>query len=187
MSDLAIIPIAAVSDRRLTGADIRTLCALGSHTDKQGRGAWASARKLAQEAGTTRATFFESVRRLIECGYVRRTSRAGRTSVYDISLPARDGTRTRPAAQDTPCLAAQDTTRPAAQDTNVVRNVERNVLHGAAHPQRTANRARQENYSPMGEEPAAHELASAEVAVAAIARVRAALGPRAAPDVAVLL
>jgi helix-turn-helix protein len=178
MSDLAIIPIAAVSDRRLTGADIRTLCALGSHTDKQGRGAWASARKLAQEAGTTRATFFESVRRLIECGYVRRTSRAGRTSVYDISLPARDGTRTRPAAQDTPCLAAQDTTRPAAQDTNVVRNVERNVLHGAA---------RQENYSPMGEEPAAHELASAEVAVAAIARVRAALGPRAAPDVAVLL
>jgi len=86
VSDLSIIPKKAVADDRLTGTDVRVLCAIGIHTDSGGEGAWANARTLAAESTISRSQFFLSTKKLLELGYIRRSSRHGRSSIYAIVL-----------------------------------------------------------------------------------------------------
>jgi hypothetical protein len=112
-----IVPAEAVADTRLTGADVRALCAIGRYTNARGEGAFASAVRLAKCAGITRSTFFEAVDRLIGYGYVRRRSRKGRSSVYDILFKD-------VSAMDQLALGLEDQqasrkqTRPANPDAN---------------------------------------------------------------------
>jgi hypothetical protein len=89
MSELSIVPARAVGDRRLTHADFRVLSAIGTHTGRNGEGAWASGKTTAAEATVTRSQFFVSAKKLLELGYVHRKSRHGRTSMYAIELDPR--------------------------------------------------------------------------------------------------
>jgi hypothetical protein len=64
-----------VRDPNLTGCDIRVLCAVGIHTDgRTGKGCFARAATLADEAGVSKNQFFTSAKKLIEGGYLRRES-----------------------------------------------------------------------------------------------------------------
>lgn len=90
MPDLCIIPAAALLDESLTGTDIRVLCAIGKHTDRNGVGCWAKAATLAEEARVSRNQFFISTRRLLASGYIERDSgkEEGAPSNYAIVFPS---------------------------------------------------------------------------------------------------
>lgn len=75
MPNLCIIPFRALQDERLSPADLRVLCAIGAHTDRDGAGVWASAKTLASEGLVSRSQFFASIKTLEWCGYIRRTAR----------------------------------------------------------------------------------------------------------------
>jgi hypothetical protein len=90
MPDLCIIPAAALEDEELTGTDIRILCAIGKHTDRNGVGCFAKAETLADEARVSRNQFFISTRKLLERGWIERDSgqEEGRPSKYAIVFPS---------------------------------------------------------------------------------------------------
>jgi len=86
MPYLSIIPAAAVADGRLSDTHIRVLCAIGTHTNKLGGNVWASVGTLAKESNLSERTVQRSVLALVECGYITRTERVGRTNLYEVSL-----------------------------------------------------------------------------------------------------
>lgn len=86
MPSLSIIPAAAVSDKRLTDATVRVLCAIGTFTNRRGGNVWASVGKLASTSGLTPRSVQRALSALVECGYLRRIDRIGRTSLHEIVL-----------------------------------------------------------------------------------------------------
>jgi hypothetical protein len=75
MPNLCIIPFRSLQDTDLSHADLRILCAIGSHTDRDGAGVWASAKTLSDEAVASRSQFFASCAKLEARGYITRTAR----------------------------------------------------------------------------------------------------------------
>jgi hypothetical protein len=71
----ARVPPRALQDPTLTGTDIRVLCAIGLHVDKNGEGCWASSKTLALEAGVSRNKFFSAAKKLMAAGIITRESR----------------------------------------------------------------------------------------------------------------
>lgn len=70
----AIVPAAALLDKRLNPRDITVLCALGQHTDKHG---WCkpSYARIGKMLGVSRQSVSKSVARLQEAGYVETRKR----------------------------------------------------------------------------------------------------------------
>lgn len=98
MPNLCIIPFRALEDGTMTPAQLRVLCAIGAHTDREGAGVWASAATLADEARCDRATFFRAAKYLESQGFVQRTARYSETdghqltSMYRVLLDAPNAT-----------------------------------------------------------------------------------------------
>lgn len=88
MPHLAIIPAAALSDERVSDTHLRVLCAVGTHTNKLGGNVWASVDTLAKASTLSVRTVQRSLQALEEAGYLRRTDRPGRTSLFEICLDA---------------------------------------------------------------------------------------------------
>lgn len=88
MPNLAIIPAVALSDERVTDTHLRVLCAVGTHTNKLGGNVWASVDTLAKASRLSSRTVQRSLQALEEAGYLRRTDRPGRTSLFEICLDA---------------------------------------------------------------------------------------------------
>jgi len=118
MPKLCIFPARGLEDPTLSlGTDIRVLAAISKHTNaRTGVGCWAYSRTLAREAGVSRSSFFESTKRLIAAGLIRRDSGKlrGQTSVYSILLDA---------SETTVCPAGEGVSSPI--DTPVRRRVHR--------------------------------------------------------------
>jgi hypothetical protein len=85
MPNLCIIPFRALEDGTMTPAQLRVLCAIGAHTDREGAGVWASARTLADEARCDRSTFFRAASYLEAQGYVERTARWSDTDGHQLT------------------------------------------------------------------------------------------------------
>ena len=86
MPSLAIIPAVALSDERVSDTHLRVLCAVGTHTNKLGGNVWASVDTLAKAANLSSRTVQRSLQALADAGYLRRTDRPGRTSLFEICL-----------------------------------------------------------------------------------------------------
>ena len=86
MPALSIIPAAAVSDTRLTDANLRVLCAIGTHSSKLGGQVWASVATLAEESGLEERSVQRAIKVLLELGYIRKQERVGRTHLIDVLL-----------------------------------------------------------------------------------------------------
>ncbi len=86
MSSLSILPAAAVADERLTDAQVRVLCAIGTYTNKLGGNVWASVQTLAKSSNLNPRTVQRALPVLLEHGYLRVQERPGRTNLYGIVL-----------------------------------------------------------------------------------------------------
>jgi len=86
MSSLSILPAAAVADERLTDAQVRVLCAIGTYTNKLGGNVWASVQTLAKSCNLNPRTVQRALPVLLEHGYLRVQERPGRTNLYGIVL-----------------------------------------------------------------------------------------------------
>lgn len=86
MPSLAIIPAAAVADERLTDAQVRVLCAIGTYTNKLGGNVWASIQTLAKSSNLNPRTVQRALPVLLEHGYLAVQERPGRTNLYGILL-----------------------------------------------------------------------------------------------------
>lgn len=86
MPHLAIIPAAAVADPELTDTQVRVLCAIGTFTNRLGGNVWASVETMADACHLSTRTVQRALPVLIDRGYLRRTTRTGRTNLYDIVL-----------------------------------------------------------------------------------------------------
>lgn len=86
MSSLSIIPAAAVADERLTDAQVRVLCAIGTYTNKLGGNVWASIQTLAKSCNLNIRTVQRTLPVLMEYGYLVIQDRPGRTNLYSIVL-----------------------------------------------------------------------------------------------------
>ncbi len=80
----SIIPAWIVTDQRLKGSDLKVLCLLGTHTNKEG---WCrrSQVKMAEQLKCGRSTVQDSLNRLYEIGAVEKRvadSRDGRDSAH---------------------------------------------------------------------------------------------------------
>lgn len=92
MSDprLSIIPAGAVFDTRLSATDLRVLAVLGTHTDKRG---WCFPKQkaVAERIGVARTTVTAAIKKLVECGWVKKKPRfragGGKTTcLYQVAL-----------------------------------------------------------------------------------------------------
>ena len=108
MPNLSIIPAAAVMDRDLTHTQLRVLCAIGVHTDKLGGNVWTSVKTLADEAGVSERTVQTACQALTERGYLRITTRSGRTNLYEVVLhtPPQPAAPPQQLLHPTPAIAA---------------------------------------------------------------------------------
>ncbi|MFZ9747823.1 MAG: helix-turn-helix domain-containing protein [Opitutaceae bacterium] len=108
MPNLSIIPAAAVMDRDLTHTQLRVLCAIGVHTDKLGGNVWTSVKTLADEAGVSERTVQGACQALTERGYLRITTRSGRTNLYEVVLhtPPQPAAPPQQLVHPTPAIAA---------------------------------------------------------------------------------
>ena len=108
MPNLSIIPAAAVMDRDLTHTQLRVLCAIGVHTDKLGGNVWTSVKTLADEAGVSERTVQTACQALTERGYLRITTRSGRTNLYEVVLntPPQSAAPPQQLVHPTPAIAA---------------------------------------------------------------------------------
>jgi len=86
MPSLSIIPASAVADERLTDAQVRVLCAIGTFTNKLGGNVWASVRTLASSCNLNPRTVQRALPVLLEHGYLHVQDRPGRTNLYGIVL-----------------------------------------------------------------------------------------------------
>lgn len=75
MPNLCIVPARVLENKELTARDLRTLLAIGTFTDRDGQGVWASKRTLAALAGIDERHLRRSVKRLVEWGYVTQDHR----------------------------------------------------------------------------------------------------------------
>jgi hypothetical protein len=109
----ARVPARAIKDRALTGTDIRVLCAIGLHVDKNGGGCWASSKTLAVEAAVTRNKFFSSAKKLIAAGVLTRESghAEGASSTYRIVFDEPEGDSTKNGTWDSTKNGTWDSTR----------------------------------------------------------------------------
>ena len=108
MPNLSIIPARAVMDRDLSHTQLRVLCAIGVHTDKLGGNVWTSVKTLAQEAGVGERTVQTACQALAERGYLRITTRPGRTNLYEVVLdtPPQGAAPPQQLVHPTPAVAA---------------------------------------------------------------------------------
>jgi len=95
MSNLCIIPAAAVADHDLTDTQVRVLAAIGTFTNRLGGNVWASVKTLAAGSNLSERTVQRCIPALIDRGYLRKETRTGRTNLYEIVLDraaeAKDG------------------------------------------------------------------------------------------------
>ena len=95
MSNLCIIPAAAVADHDLSDTQVRVLCAIGTFTNRLGGNVWASVKTLAAGSNLSERTVQRCLPALIDKGYLRMETRTGRTNLYEIVLDraaeAKDG------------------------------------------------------------------------------------------------
>ena len=108
MPNLSIIPARAVMDRDLSHTQLRVLCAIGVHTDKLGGNVWTSVKTLAHEAGVSERTIQAACQTLTERGYLRVTTRPGRTNLYEVVLdtPPQGAAPPQQLVHPTPAIAA---------------------------------------------------------------------------------
>lgn len=116
----APVPIAAISDRRLTETDLRTLMCVCWHdrmsaspTSKgNGQGGWASNRTMALRAGCDHTSLSSSITRLAKLGYITREQHHfdKRKHVYRVIYETVDRFSPRKA----PGLPADQASTPAA-------------------------------------------------------------------------
>jgi hypothetical protein len=81
--DLAIIPAAAVFDRRLSHADVRVLAALSTYANKEGK-CWPATTTLASRTGMSKRHVRTCLRSLERGGYIETKTRPGQSSMYRI-------------------------------------------------------------------------------------------------------
>jgi len=86
MSNLCIIPAAAVADHDLSDTQVRVLCAIGTFTNRLGGNVWASVKTLAAGSNLSERTVQRCLPALIDKGYLRMETRTGRTNLYEIVL-----------------------------------------------------------------------------------------------------
>jgi DNA-binding MarR family transcriptional regulator len=86
MSNLCIIPAAAVADHDLSDTQVRVLCAIGTFTNRLGGNVWASVKTLAAGSNLSERTVQRCIPALIDKGYLRMETRTGRTNLYEIVL-----------------------------------------------------------------------------------------------------
>ena len=86
MSNLCIIPAAAVADHDLSDTQVRVLCAIGTFTNRLGGNVWASVKTLAAGSNLSERTVQRCLPALIDRGYLRMETRTGRTNLYEIVL-----------------------------------------------------------------------------------------------------
>jgi len=86
MSNLCIIPAAAVADHDLSDTQVRVLCAIGTFTNRLGGNVWASVKTLATGSNLSERTVQRCLPALIDKGYLRMETRTGRTNLYEIVL-----------------------------------------------------------------------------------------------------
>ena len=86
MSNLCIIPAAAVADHDLSDTQVRVLCAIGTFTNRLGGNVWASVKTLAAGSNLSERTVQRCLPALMERGYLRMEPRVGRTNLYEIVL-----------------------------------------------------------------------------------------------------
>ncbi|MDY0873113.1 helix-turn-helix domain-containing protein [Dongia rigui] len=96
----ARLPAAAVSDRRLSGDDLRALCAIAIYVNRKGT-CWVSTERLAQDLGLHRRSIQRHVKRLIDLGYLRKeqgfdTSLGYRRRFLSVLYPEVDDAEVRP-------------------------------------------------------------------------------------------
>ena len=77
----AVIPSAAVVDRRLCRTDLAVLCALGTYANRKGE-CWPATTTLAKDLDVTTRMIRRCLRALESCGYVETTHRRGHRSTY---------------------------------------------------------------------------------------------------------
>lgn len=93
---VAVLPIKAVFDRRMTHGALQALAALCAYCNRAGI-TWVSQKRLAEELGITQQAYSKQFRQLVELGYVEvvRTPFKGQRSattrvIYDPSVTAED-------------------------------------------------------------------------------------------------
>lgn len=91
MPNLCIIPARALDDPAMTYKQLKALLAVGTFTQRDGSGVWASNRTLAERAGLDERDLRRALADLEGRAYIRRTRRARRdgghsTSIIDIVL-----------------------------------------------------------------------------------------------------
>lgn len=86
MSNLCIIPAAAVADHDLSDTQVRVLCAIGTFTNRLGGNVWASVKALASSSNLSERTVQRCLPALMDRGYLRMEPRVGRTNLYEIVL-----------------------------------------------------------------------------------------------------
>jgi hypothetical protein len=86
MPHLSIIPAAAVADNQLTDLQLRVLCAIGTFSNRLGGNVWASVSTLAKQSNLSDRSVQRALPALIDAGYIRGTTRPGRTNLYEVVL-----------------------------------------------------------------------------------------------------
>ena len=77
----AVIPAAAITDRRLSRSDLATLCALATYANRTGK-CWPSTTTLAKDLNITTRMIRRCLRVLETCTHIRTTHRPGHRSIY---------------------------------------------------------------------------------------------------------
>lgn len=85
MPNLCIIPARALSDRTLTPRDLRALLAVGTYTNGDGKGCWASQSTLAERAGMSRTNMNACLRTLAAKGYIVKVRRTDPTTRKELT------------------------------------------------------------------------------------------------------
>jgi hypothetical protein len=103
MPALSIIPASAVADAAISDTHLRVLCAIGTFTNRLGGNVWASVTTLAKACHLSDRTIQRAIPALVAAGYLRRTERPGRTTLYEVVLePGVSGVTTMSPTGDTP-------------------------------------------------------------------------------------
>ena len=80
---LCVIPAEAVFDQQLQSTNLRTLCALGTFADRNGK-CWPAITTLAERLGVSARHVRAGLRKLEKRGYLRTEHRPGQRSIYFI-------------------------------------------------------------------------------------------------------
>ncbi len=104
---MAVAPLRAVKDKRITDSQLRTLLVLCSYTNRAGI-TWVRQERIGQDLGVSKQSISKQMKRLVELGYVEIVSRGFRGEkantlrvIFDESISADDAISLTSSIEDT--------------------------------------------------------------------------------------